>query len=118
MTYGDFMVTTGQKLLWTIDFHSTGRPPEKPEINFVQKNTPIRRPIPQQAPLLIENKAQDFLNRIQDMCNKITEDCQKEAITDMDYLKKTHLVSKELGELDELIKKLNNILKWFKPPNS
>lgn len=111
------MYLAGQKVLWTINFQHPHSLADRPEITFTSKNSPYgRMQAYVDAPL--RNKAQDFLNKIQAMCTKITEDCQKEALTDTDYLKKSHLVSKELGDLDELIKKLNDILKWFRPPES
>jgi hypothetical protein len=113
------MNRAGQKVLWTIDFQPMYTHSHKPEITFIAKKQQMARHLPS-GPFEIpsKNKAQDFLNRIQAMCNKITEDCKKEAFTEEDYLKKSHLVSKELGDLDELIKKLNDILKWFKPPET
>lgn len=110
------MFQTGQKVLWTIDFQRVNSNNRKPEIFFATKN-PLKLIAPPQV-LPVHDKAHEFLDRIQAMCSKITKDCQREALTEDEYLRKSDLVSKELGDLDDLIKKLNEILKWFRPPET
>lgn len=102
----------GQKALWVIDFPT--REPTSAQLHVPAAFPTKHRQSQESAPLQLQ--AHDFLQKIQEMCNQITRDCQAKATNKEDILKKGDIVKQELIELDSLIKKLKDMLKWFKPP--
>ncbi len=101
----------GLKPIWVIDFR------QRSETPVIQYYAPAKPKQIKPPPVLSKNtvEALDFLEKIKNICKKINEECKTEI--GLDDLKKTKNISKELGDLDELIRRLNDLLKWFRHPD-